>query len=374
MGMTEHWLASRTQAFPHSVIEHIFELAAKLEDRIDLSIGQPHLEVPATVKEAAIRAILAGHNRYSVSQGIDALRDRLREKIRSNYVGEDREVMITCGSNGALTLAALALIEPGDQVVLFDPYFVVYEALVKLMGGEPVYVDTYPDFRIDPDKLASMITRRTKLIIFNSPNNPTGAVAGEEEVRAVAELALKHGIPILSDEIYRAYTYDQPFVSPGRFHPGTIVVDGFSKTFGVPGWRLGYAHGPKAVIEQMIKIQQYTFVCPPHPFQWAVLEAEESSVASAIADHRRKRDLLLAGLKGYYELIWPAGAFYVFPKVPWGTGTKFVEHALERYRLLLVPGCVFSRRDTHFRIAYAVDDYTLERGIAALRQLAENPA
>ncbi len=371
--MVERWLAQRTELFGHSVIEHIFELASTLEDRVDLSIGQPHFEVPSKIQEAAIEAIRAGRNRYSISQGIEELREALRQKIRQEYQGDDREVIITCGTSGALVLATAALINPGDEVILFDPWFVVYDRLVKLFGGQPVYINTYPRFTIDPEKLAAALTPKTKLIIINSPNNPTGVVASSEEVEAVAKLAMRQGIAILSDEIYKAYCYDQPFTSPGYFNPWTIVAGGFSKTYGVPGWRLGFVHGPKPIIDRMIRIQQYTFVCPPHPFQWAMLTALEVDVASHIADYARKRDQLLQGLRDYYDLVPPTGAFYAFPHVPWGTGKSFVEHALRRYRLLLVPGGVFSQQDTHFRIAYAVDETTLSRGIELLRSLAENP-
>jgi len=364
------WLAQRTKILESSLIEHIFNLAARLKDKIDLSIGQPHFDVPTPVKQAACEAISVGRNRYSQSEGIDELRGRLRERIRREYLGEDREVMITCGSNGALTLSMLALVEPGDQVILFDPWFVVYDPLVRLAGGEPVYVDTYPHFRIDPDQLERAITSRTKLIILNSPNNPTGVVACQEEIRALAELALRRDILILSDEIYRDFCFGVPFSSPGQFNPYTLVVSGFSKTYGMPGWRLGYAHGPRYIIEQMIKIQQYTFVCPPHPFQWAALMALEMDMNPSILETARKRDTVIRGLAGYYRFVEPTGAFYAFLEVPWGTGTEFAQYALEQYKLLVIPGRVFSTRDTHFRIAYTVDDRTLEEGIRVLRELA----
>jgi len=371
--MAQSWLAKRTKTLETSLIEQIFNLAATLKDKIDLSIGQPHFDVPQPIKEAACQAIAAGRNRYSQSEGIDELRCRLREKIRQEYLGDDREVMITCGSNGALTLSMLALIDPGDQVILFDPWFVVYDPLVRMVGGEPVYVDTYPSFRIDPDRVARAITPRTKMIIVNSPNNPTGVVATEEEVRALAELAFQRGVLILSDEIYRDFCFGVPFSSPGQFNPYTLVVGGFSKTYGMPGWRLGYAHGPRSIIEQMIKVQQYTFVCPPHPLQWAALTALDTDVSQRIVETHRKCDAVVEGLAGYYEFVRPTGAFYAFLRVPWGTGSEFARYALQRYKLLVIPGRVFSTRDTHFRIAFTVDDRTLEEGIRVLRELAISP-
>ena len=153
-----------------------------------------------------------------------------------------------------------------------------------------VYVDTYPDFRIDPDRVAAAITPRTKMILLNSPANPTGAVAGEDEVRGLAELAAGANVVLLSDEIYREFCYDGPFVSPARFNPQTLVIDGFSKTYGMPGWRLGFAHGPSAIIREMIKLQQYSFVCAPQPAQWAgavALDVDMSAAGGGLSPQAR---------------------------------------------------------------------------------------
>ena len=161
------------------------------------------------------------------------------------------------------------------------------------------------------------------------------------------------------------------FVSPARFNPQTLVIDGFSKSHGMPGWRLGFAHGPAEIIREMIKLQQYSFVCAPHPFQWAGAAALDVDMTPQIEAYRRKRDLLVAGLADDYELVAPRGAFYAFPKAPWGTGTEFVDKAIEEHQLLIIPGNVFSRRDTHFRISYAAADSVIERGIEAFRKLAK---
>jgi aspartate aminotransferase/aminotransferase len=246
----------------------------------------------------------------------------------------------------------------------------MYDALVKVVGGKVVPVDTYPDFKIDLNRVAETITPRTKMILFNSPTNPTGAVADEEIVRGLAELAAQRNVVLLSDEIYRAFCYDRPFVSPAGFNPETLVIDGFSKTYGMPGWRLGFAHGPSAVIHEMIKLQQYSFVCAPHPFQWAGAAALDVDMSREIKSYRRKRDMIVAGLADDYELVAPGGAFYAFPKLPWGTGMEFVGRAIEEHQLLIIPGSVFSRRDTHFRISYAAPDKVIQRGIEALKKLA----
>jgi aspartate aminotransferase/aminotransferase len=177
-------------------------------------------------------------------------------------------------------------------------------------------------------------------------------------------------VVLISDEIYRAFSYDGPFVSPARYNPQTLVMDGFSKTYAMPGWRLGFAHGPSAIIREMLKLQQYSFVCAPHPLQWAAAAAMDLDMTPQIDAYRTKRDRIAAGLADDYELVAPGGAFYAFPKLPWGSGMEFVAQAIEKHQLLIIPGSVFSRRDTHFRISYAADDRVIDRGIEALRKLA----
>ena len=365
----ENWLADRTRLFDASGIRKVFDLGAKLKDPINLSIGQPDFETPLPVRQAAIDAIQSGKNGYALSQGMPVLREKLQAQVDRQYGHDDREVFVTSGTSGGLMLAMLVLVNPGDEVILFDPYFVMYDALAASVGGKPVYVDTYPDFRIDLDRVAAAITPRTKLIVFNSPANPTGMVASEAEVRGLAELAAKHGIVLVSDEIYRAFCYDQPFVSPAQFNPQTLVIDGFSKSHAIPGWRLGFAHGPAAVIREMIKFQQYSFVCAPQPVQWAGAVAMDVDVTPYTDAYRRKRDRIVAALAEDYELVSPGGAFYLFPRAPWGTATEFVHCAIEN-NLLIIPGNVFSRRDTHFRISYAASDRTIERGIEVFRKIA----
>jgi aminotransferase len=366
------WLADRTAKFDSSGIRKVFDLAARLSDPINLSIGQPDFPVPDSVKEAAIAAIRADKNGYSVTQGVAELRERLQKSVDAELGHADRRVLVTSGTSGALVLAVLAMVNPGDEVIVFDPYFVMYPALVGMVGGTCVFVDTYPDFRIDPERVAAAITPRTKLILLNSPANPTGAVAGEAEVRALAELAERHNVALVSDEIYRSFCYDAPLVSPTRWNEQTIVVDGFSKTYGVTGWRLGFVHGPAAVIDKMTMLQQYTFVCAPHPLQWAALAAFDVNMSACVDDYRLRRDLIVNGLlSAGYELTELNGAFYAFPRVPVGyeSGTDFVQQAVD-HQLLVIPGNVFSRRDTHFRISYAASEPTIERGLGVLRQLA----
>lgn len=370
--MATHWLAERTKSFSSSGIRKVFDLGAKLPNPINLSIGQPDFDVPEIIRQAAIDALQSRKSGYTPTQGAAVLLDKLQARINQQYGHADRQVFAASGTSGALVLALLTLINPGDEVIIFDPYFVMYTALVSMVGGKVVLVDTYPDFHIDLDRVASAITPRTKLILFNSPANPTGVVASREQVEGIARLAAERDVVLLSDEIYRGFCYDGEFVSPAHYNPQTLVIDGFSKSHGMPGWRLGFAHGPKAIIEEMIKFQQYTFVCAPSPFQWAGAVAMDVDMTATMEEYRRKRNLIVQGLADDYELVTPRGAFYAFPKAPWGTATEFVHRAIEEYQLLIIPGNVFSSRDTHFRISYAAPDAVIERGVEALRKLARS--
>ncbi len=366
----KNWIADRTASFDSSGIRKVFDLAAKMKDPINLSIGQPDFDVPLEVQDACIDAIRGGKNAYSQTQGIGPLRSRLSEDIRRRLPHADREVLITSGTSGGLLLSMLAMVNPGDEVIFFDPYFVMYPALVRLAGGIPVAIDTYPDFTIDVQRVADAITDRTKLILVNSPANPSGVTAGEDQMRDLAILARERNVALVSDEIYSQFQYDVPFVSPAIFNDQTIVIDGFSKSHAMTGWRVGYIHGPAEIIATMTKMQQFTFVCAPQPAQWAALRAIDVDLSSHVDDYRRKRDLIVEGLADDYELAKPTGAFYAFPKSPRGSGSEFVTRAIEN-DLLIIPGNIFSSRDTHFRISYAASDETLHRGIEVLRRLAK---
>ncbi|HEY7425129.1 MAG TPA: aminotransferase class I/II-fold pyridoxal phosphate-dependent enzyme [Gemmataceae bacterium] len=365
----ERWIAERMRPIESSGIRNVFELARSLKDPINLSIGQPDFDVPEPIKVAAHAAIDRGANAYTVTQGIPELRAKIHADVHARYHHADREAFITSGTSGGLVLALCCTVNPGDEVIIFDPWFVMYPHLVTLAGGTAVYVDTYPDFSIDVDRVRAALTPRTKAILVNSPANPTGRVYSREVLRDLAHLAQERGVLLLSDEVYRVFCYDQPFVSPAEFNEDVLVFDGFSKAYGMTGWRLGFAHGPRRLIEEMIKLQQFTFVCAPSMVQHAGLAAWDCDVSGIVADYRRKRDRIWEGLKDRYELVRPEGAFYAFPKAPHGSSSAFVAEAI-RNNLLLIPGNVFSSRDTHFRLSYAAEERTLERGIEILNRIA----
>jgi aspartate aminotransferase/aminotransferase len=365
----DRWIADRMSLIESSGIRKVFDLARSLKDPVNLSIGQPHFDVPDPVKAAAKDAIDRGLNAYTVTQGIPELRARIADDLRQRYGHADREVFITSGTSGGIVLALLCTVNPGDEVIVFDPYFVMYPHLIHLAGGTPKYVSTYPDFQIDVDRVRAALTPRTRAILVNSPANPTGVTAAADHLRDLAVLARDKNVLLISDEIYRTFCYDEPFASPAEHNENVLVIDGFSKSHGMTGWRLGFAHGPSRLIQEMIKLQQFTFVCAPSVVQWAGVTAWDTDVSAHVADYRRKRDRIVTGLKDRFEMVKPDGAFYVFPKAPWGSGTEFVAEAV-RNSLLTIPGNVFSRQDSHFRISYAAEDRTIDRGIEILNRLA----
>lgn len=421
----ERFITDRLRAIDASGIRRVFDLAADLKDPINLSIGQPDFDVPDAVKDAACEAIQAGQNRYTQTQGIAALRDKVARRLMEAFpetlgggsakpqaaLPEDTGVLVTSGVSGGLLLALLTCVGPGDEVLIPDPYFVMYRHLVTLSGATPVYVDTYPDFQFTAERIEAKITPRSKLLLFNSPSNPTGVVAPPAVCQQVVELAERHNLLLMSDEIYDEFCYEKgpppeggrgaegpsgdsgagagasaldPSTpghlapSPGRcpspmaYSRNVLLLRGFSKTYAMTGWRLGYAVGPKPILEQMTKLQQYSFVCAPSMTQVAGVLALDVDMSEPVEQYRAKRDRVVERLSPHYELTVPGGAFYAFPKVPERLGmpaTQFVERAVKR-GLLIIPGNVFSERDTHFRLSYACDNAMLDRGLDLLVELA----
>jgi len=370
--VNDAWIADRMSMIEASGIRRAFDMAKAMKDPINLSIGLPDFDVADPVKAAAVEAIGRGRNAYTVTQGIPELRGKIQAAVDAEFGHADRQVLVTSGTSGGLLLALCATVNPGDEVVIFDPYFVMYGNLVHLAGGTPVFVDTYPDFRIDAARVAAALTPRTKCVIVNSPGNPTGVVGPADEMRRLAELCKARGVLLVSDEVYRAFCYDQPFTTPAEWNEDVLVVDGFSKAHGMTGWRLGFAHGPARLVQEMAKLQQFSFVCAPSMVQYAGVVALDQDLTAQADAYRRKRDAVVEALDSLYDLPRPEGAFYAFPRAPWGTASAFVAEAI-KHNLLIIPGNVFSRRDTHFRISYAADDATLKRGLAVLRELAQSP-
>ncbi|HUT28377.1 MAG TPA: aminotransferase class I/II-fold pyridoxal phosphate-dependent enzyme [Sedimentisphaerales bacterium] len=367
----ENYIADRMGKIEASGIRKAFALAATVKDPIDFSIGQPDFDVPDVLKEGAISAIRAGANKYSQTAGDGELKQRIAARIQQEFGWDKPRVIVTCGVSGGLLLSFLTLVNPGDEVIIPDPYFVIYKHVVNLLGGKCVFADSYPHFDLPIEKIADCVTDRTKMIIINSPCNPTGAVYSHERMKALAYLAARKNIIILADEIYEAFCYDGDCPSIASYYDKTILLRGFGKAYAMTGWRLGYAAVNACLGEAadaMTTVQQYTFVCAPTPLQKAAAAAFDCDVSALIRPYKKKRDLVYEGLRGRFEMTRPAGAFYAFIKAPGGSAAAFVEKAIKN-KVLVIPGGVFSEKDTHFRISYATSDDTILRGVDILNRL-----
>jgi len=368
---TKRFIAERAARIGTSGIRRIFDLGAKLKDPVDLSIGQPDFTVPQNIKASLRGAIDADRNGYTTTRGIPELRERISQEMAREFDWKP-DVLVTSGVSGGLMLSMIACLNPGDEVLIPDPYFVSYPILIELAGGVTIKVNVYDDFHLDVNRFEDAVTPRTKMILLTSPGNPTGVVYRERDVRAICEVARKHDLLLVSDEIYNMLSYDGPSPSPASFAPErTVVLRGFGKSYALTGWRLGFAVGPTEIIEQMAKLQQFTFVCAPHVGQWGGLEAMDTDMTTEVTTYRKRRDLVCDRLEGVVRFARPSGGFYIFARAPesFESATVFVEKAIEK-NLLMIPGNVFSNRDTHFRISYAVKQETLLRGCDIIAELA----
>jgi aspartate/methionine/tyrosine aminotransferase len=363
------FLAERMSKIDASGIRKVFALAANMKNPINLSIGQPDFDVSDEVKDIAIQQIRAGFNSYTQTQGIEELRNEAAAYYKRRFGTPLANVLVTSGVSGGLFLTLIATVNTGDEVIFADPYFVMYPHLVNLLGGVCKTVDTYPDFKLRAADIEKAITPKTKLIIVNSPSNPTGVTLTKSELHDIADLAKKHNVLVVSDEIYEQFFYDSEPASMVGMYENTIVLNGFSKMAAMTGWRVGFAAGPEEIIQKMTTLQQYTFVCAPSFAQKAAAAALRLPPTEKIAAYKRKRDLIYHGLKGKFRVACPTGAFYIFPEAPGNDGDAFVSKAIEN-NVLIIPGSVFSSKKTHFRISFAAADDTIRRGIDVLNRLA----
>ena len=362
-------IAERMGMIDSSGIRKVFDLAKSIENPINLSIGQPDFPVPEPVKARAIQAIQADQNRYTVTQGLAELRDAVLslEKRRTGIVHD--ATLITSGVSGGLLLALMALVDPGDEVIVPDPYFVMYKHLCRLLGGRPLYVDTYPDFQLTAERLEAAGAHRAKLLLLNSPNNPTGQVAPDSSLREIADWARQNDVFIITDEIYYSFTYDTEYCSIARYTKDVLLLNGLSKSSAMTGWRVGWAIGPERIIGEMTKLQQFSFVCAPSPAQHGALAALAVDPTPYVRAYKVKRDLVYEGLRGKFVLPKPQGAFYAFVRAPGDDGEAFAKKAIE-HSCLIIPGSVFSEKKSHFRLSFAAEDETIRAGVELLCSLA----
>lgn len=374
-------LSRRANAIDASGIRKVFDLAAHLKNPINLSIGQPDFPVPQVIKDAAIAAIQGDKNGYTPTQGCPELLHAIWTRLEHEFQWQREpqhglSVIATSGTSGGLLLALLCLLDEGDEAIIPDPYFVMYPAMGPLTAGKMVAVDTYPDFRLTAARIERHITPRTKVVLLNSPGNPTGVVLNQQEISDIVDLCRAKNILIMSDEIYDEFTFAEAreggrFPSPASFTRDCLLVRGFGKTYGCTGWRLGYVAGPHELVQAMARLQQFSYVCPPSMAQYGVAKAFDVDMQPWVDRFEKRRDMMLDAFKGIAEVTRPGGAFYGFVEVPKClglTGTAFVEKAIAN-NVLIIPGKVFSARDTHFRISFAQKDEVLAEGLGILRGL-----
>jgi aspartate aminotransferase len=354
-----------------SGIRKMFEAAGA--DAINLGLGQPDFDTPLHIKQAAIDAINEGFTGYTANLGIVELRKALSNRFKSqnNFEVAPDDIIITSGASEAIHIALLALVEPGDEVMVPDPGFVSYSALTKLSGGIVVGVPLSEDFTLTAGTVAECITDRTKVLIINSPSNPTGSVQTRDEIRGLCEVANDHDIVIISDEVYEYFIYSGEHVSPAAFLDNTVTINATSKTYAMTGWRLGYAAAPHEITQQMLKAHQYVQACANSIAQKAALAAVTGPQDSVIEmrDHfRRRRDLLMKGIKDIgMDCVEPQGAFYAFPIVD--NSMDIVQKLLEK-GVITVPGSSFGPNgEGHIRLSYAVNDNDILRALEIMGEV-----
>lgn len=361
-------ISKRVKNIPASGIREIFELTKKMDNVQNFSLGQPDFGMTAEGKTAAIKAIRFDRVKYTENQGIFPLRKALAKKFRkTNKINaQPEEIIVTSGATGGLALAFFALLDPNDEVIVCDPYFPVYVELPKLLGAKVKLLDTYPNFLPEPEKMEKLVNSKTKLIVLNTPNAPTGAVYDLPLLKSIAGIAKRHSLTILSDEIYEDFVYDgSKHFSIGSTYKDTVTVNGFAKSFGMPGMRLGYLHAPVDIVSQMIKVQQLLYCCAPTPAQYAgieILKHRTRTVQKILPAYQHKKDLVVKGLRDQYDFVEPHGGFYYFIKSPREDGSRFAGKAI-KLGVAVVPGKVFSQKNSHFRLAFCTDDKTIKKGI-----------
>ncbi|WP_423230287.1 aminotransferase class I/II-fold pyridoxal phosphate-dependent enzyme [Acetanaerobacterium elongatum] len=366
-----------------SGIRKFFDIANEMDNVISLGVGEPDFQTPWTIRDAAILSLERGQTRYTSNWGLMELRKEIANYLKRRFdISYDpkNEIVVTVGGSEGIDICIRALLNEGDEVLIPEPCFVCYDPIVSLCGGVPVPVPTKAEdnFRLTPEALKARITPKTKLLILPYPNNPTGAVMRREHLEAIAEVIRGTDIMVLSDEIYSELTYSSSHVSIASLEgmwERTIVINGFSKSYSMTGWRLGYACGPEPILHQMIKIHQFAIMCAPSTSQYAAIEALrhcDPQIRMMVEDYDMRRRLTADGFNRIgLSCFEPEGAFYVFPCIK-STGLsseEFCEKLLFSKRVAVVPGNAFGASgEGYIRVSYS---YSVEHIIEAIKRIEE---
>jgi aminotransferase len=371
-------ISQRVAAVPPSGIRRFFDIAATMKDVISLGIGEPDFVTPPVILQAGIRSLERGETHYTSNSGTLELRRELAAHLQRLYgvsYDPETELLITVGVSEALYLALTAIVDPGDEVIVPEPCFVAYTAEVVFAGGSPIVVDTKmeDDFQVTGAQVEAAVTPRTKAILIGYPNNPTGAVMTRERLLEIAQVAQRHDLLVISDEIYDRLVYGVShtcFASLPGMRERTILLGGFSKDYAMTGWRIGYAAAPADLLGAMRKVHQYTIMSAPTTAQAAALEAlrhGESAVQEMVAEYDRRRRLIVGGLNSLgLPTFEPRGAFYAFPRIA-DSGMddhEFAERLLREEKVAVVPGSAFGRAGAGFvRCCYATAYEKIEEAL-----------
>ncbi len=368
-----------------SPVRQMFDLAAGMEDVVSFTLGEPDFFTPQNVVDAAITALQNGAHKYTANAGILPLRQAISEKIQKTHgmcYDPLSQVMVTTGGTGALVLAMQCMLNPGDEFIMSDPCWTNYSRQVEICSATPVFVPVYADdsFTFRPEDLEKAITPKTKGFILNSPANPTGGMAGREALEKLAEIAVRHDLFVISDEVYDGLVYDgkKPFsiaTLPGMAER-TVIVNSFSKTYAMTGWRVGFAVGPEKLISNMVKLQEYMVACVNSAAQYgalAALQESQDSVKAMLDTYAQRREYVVntvAQIKGLHCFV-PQGAFYAFIDIS-ATGLcaeEFAKDLLMKNKVIVVPGHAFGNYGKNFvRICFATSMENIREGLERIGQ------
>ena len=382
----KHLLSDKTVALKPSGIRKFFDIVSEMEDAISLGVGEPDFDTPWHIRDEGIYSLEKGRTFYTANAGLKELKEEichyLKRKQGVTY-NPANEVLVTVGGSEAIDIGLRAVINPGDEVLIPQPSFVSYEPCAIMAGGVPVIIELKAenDFRLTAQELEDAITDKTKILVLPFPNNPTGAIMERQDLEAIAQVIKKHDILVMSDEIYAELTYKEKHVSIVEIEgmqERTILINGFSKAYAMTGWRLGYACGPRAIIEQMLKLHQFAIMCAPTTSQYAAIEAlkngDDDVQEMRTAYNQRRRFLMNAFREMKLECFEPFGAFYVFPCIKeFGmTSEEFAERFLAEEKVAVVPGTAFGDcGEGYLRISYAYSIDNLKLAIGKLSDFVE---
>ena len=377
-------LNNKVKEVKPSGIRKFFDIAEQMEDVISLGVGEPDFQTPWQIRQAGIRSLENGRTKYTSNWGLIQLRNEIARYVKRKYnlnYNPEHEILVTVGGSEAIDMCVRALVEPGDEVIIPQPSYVCYEPAVALCGGVPVIIETKAEneFKLTKEELLANLSSKTKAVILPYPCNPTGAIMEKADLEALAEVLRERDIVVISDEIYAELTFGETkhvsIASIEGMAERTLVVNGFSKTFSMTGWRLGYACGPKPLMEQIVKIHQYMIMCAPTTSQYAAVEALrncDDAVEEMLEEYDVRRRLIVNGFnKLGLTCREPKGAFYAFPSIQLTgmTSDEFCEKLLTSKHVALVPGTAFGASGEGFvRASYCYSHNNLKE---ALKRIGE---